>query len=95
MEKESVKSLVHPCEMVEKITYESVPVVDVALLTEIVKFPSSHKSQVSFEVCDHIRNLPEGRNASAKKIATAAEFGYNLKPGQTWVDTYTKGVDVA
>jgi len=95
MEKDPVKSLVYPCEMVEKITYESVPVVDAVSLTEITKFPSSHNSQVSFEVCDHIRNLPDGWNASAKKIATAAEHGYNLKPGQTWVYTYTKRVAVA
>ena len=42
------------------------------------------------DVTEHIRNLPEGWHASEKKIASAAEHGYNLKPGQTWVENYTK-----
>ena len=46
--------------------------------------------QGSFEVTDHIRNLPEGWRATAGKIATAAEHGYELLPGQTWVERYTK-----
>ena len=46
------------------------------------------------EVCSHIRNLQEGRHASASKIATAADNGFDLEPGQTWVESYTKG-DVA
>ena len=37
--------------------------------------------QGPFEVTDHIRNLPEGWRASAGKIATAAEHGYELLPG--------------
>ena len=95
MEKDPIKSLVYPCEMVEKITYESVPVVNAVSSTEIIKFPSNHNTQVPFDVRDHIRNLRDGWHASAKKITTAAEYGYNLKPGQTWIDTYTKGVSVA
>lgn len=46
--------------------------------------------QNSFEVTDHIRNLPEGWCASAGKIATAAEHGYELLSGQTWVERYVK-----
>jgi hypothetical protein len=46
--------------------------------------------QSPFEVTDHIRNLPEGWRASADKIATAAEHGYELLPGQTWVERYMK-----
>ena len=46
--------------------------------------------QDPFEVTDHIRNLPEGWRASAGKIATAAEHGYELLPGQTWVERYVK-----
>ena len=42
------------------------------------------------DVTEHIRNLPEGWHASEKKIASAAEHGYNLQPGQTWVENYTK-----
>lgn len=46
--------------------------------------------QNPFEVTDHIRNLPEGWRASAGKIATAAEHGYELLPGQTWIERYIK-----
>lgn len=51
--------------------------------------------QSPFEVTDHIRNLPEGWRASASKIATAAEHGYELLPGQTWVERYMKNEIVA
>lgn len=58
-------------------------------------FPEIHVTKntntVPFEVSSHIRNLSNGRQASAKKIATAVENGYVLEPGQTWVDSYTKG----
>lgn len=82
-------------EIVVGIVHEPAQVIEVASATEIIKFPSNHNSYVPFEVCEHVRNLPDGWHASAKKITTAAEYGYNLKPGQTWVDTYTKGVSVA
>lgn len=42
------------------------------------------------EVSNHIRNLPEGWNASPLKIETAQDYGFNLEQGQTWVDSYTK-----
>ena len=42
-------------------------------------------------VADHIRNLPEGWKASGNKIATAAEHGFDLHPGQTWVEHYNTG----
>ncbi|MDD3185315.1 MAG: hypothetical protein ACOX1S_14975 [Anaerostipes sp.] len=47
------------------------------------------------EVSEHLRNLPEGWNASAEKILSATEHGYQLNPGQTWVDTYTKNKVIA
>ena len=46
--------------------------------------------EVIQDVNSHIRNLPNGWNASAEKVATAAENGYSLQPGQTWVNAYTK-----
>ena len=42
----------------------------------------------SHHASKHIRNLPEGHNASAEKIATAEEHGFSLGEGQTWVDDY-------
>lgn len=44
----------------------------------------------SFDVLGHIRNLHDGWHASAAKIVAATERGYELLPGQTWVNNYTK-----
>ena len=42
-------------------------------------------------VSPHIRNLHEGYHASEDKILSAAENGFSLKEGQTWVRPYTTG----
>ena len=47
---------------------------------------------IPFDVAKHVRNLPEGWHASPEKIATALENGIELLDGQTWVDSYWKGV---
>ena len=36
----------------------------------------------------HKRKLPDGWKASPEKIATAKENGFDLQPGETWVDDY-------
>lgn len=56
----------------------------VTILREAPQFP--------YEVSDHIRSLPEGWHASPEKVATAAEHGFVLSPGQTWVENYTKAM---
>lgn len=43
-----------------------------------------------FNVSSHIRRLPEGMHASPAKELTALEHGYQLKPGETWVEAYVK-----
>ena len=80
---------------IEKFAQSSVPVTEAINPSEISAINTTRTFHKPFEVRDHIRNLNEGSRASNKKIATAAEYGYNLKPGQTWVDTYTKGAAVA
>lgn len=47
--------------------------------------------RIPHDVDSHLRNLPKGWRASAEKIATAAEHGYELLPGQTWVEAYRTG----
>lgn len=47
--------------------------------------------RIPHDVAEHLRNLPNGWKASAEKIATAAEHGYDLRPGQTWVEAYRTG----
>ncbi len=47
--------------------------------------------RAAHDVSEHVRNLPPGWNASQEKTETAADHGYNLEPGQTWVESYTTG----
>lgn len=48
-----------------------------------------------FDVCAHVRNLPEGWHASPEKLAEAAALHIILLPNQTLVDAYVKGERVA
>ncbi len=73
----------------------SEPVIDMVPVTETTVMRTTSIEQTLFDVSDHLRNLHEGWQASATKIATAAERSYNLQPGQTWVDSYLKGGIVA
>ena len=59
---------------------------------EAVTIVVRHGETIPFDVAKHIRNLPEGWHASADKIATALENGFELAEGQTWVADYMKGV---
>lgn len=67
IENSPVKVQTSSREVVESITHEPAQVVEVVSATEIIRFPSNDKTQVPFDVCDHIRNLPDGWHASAKK----------------------------
>lgn len=64
----------------------------VAKSAEACKKAARTDNVIPFEVAKHIRNLPDGWHASPGKIATALENGVTLHEGQTWVDTYWKGV---
>lgn len=63
--------------------------------TNIIDFPVVKPERTPFDVSSHLRNLPEGMSASSEKIRTALEHGFELHPGQTWVESYTKGSYVA
>lgn len=47
------------------------------------------------DVRGHVRELPTGQNASAKQLAIAAKYGCVLRPGQTFVEAYRTGGNVA
>lgn len=64
-------------------------------ISDVVVISTTHTEQIPHDVSEHIRNLHEGWKASTEKIATASERGYDLKPGQTWVEAYTKGMTAA
>ena len=51
--------------------------------------------EVPFDVCAHVRNLPEGWHASPEKLAEAAALNIILLPNQTLVDSYVKCKQVA
>ncbi|WP_379134595.1 hypothetical protein [Paenibacillus sp. sgz500958] len=80
-----------PQTTIEKIAQSSVTVKDVINPTEISVLNTTMTFQNPFEVSDHIRNLHEGWRASANKIMEAEAMGIILQPGQTLVDSYTKG----
>ena len=62
------------------------------VLEDVVTVVAQHRESLPFDVSKHIRNLPEGWHASADKVATALENGFDLAEGQTWVMHYAKGV---
>ena len=68
-----------------------VPVAEVDPVKDIVEINIITADRIPHDVVEHLRNLPEGWKASAEKIATAAEHGYDLMPGQTWVEAYRTG----
>lgn len=82
--------------LVEK-TPEAIPTVNSASNVQVMhakvieEVDILRTDKIPHDVAEHLRNLPEGWKASAEKIATAAEHGYNLRPGQTWVEAYRTG----
>ena len=62
------------------------------VLEDVVTVVAQHRESLPFDVSKYIRNLPEGWHASADKVATALENGFDLAEGQTWVMHYAKGV---
>lgn len=75
----------------EKYDYES----DYSIDYDSDNHETGIEMSFPFDVSSHIRNLPNGWEASAEKIAMAVEMGFELKPGQTWVESYVKGGDAA
>lgn len=85
LQKQMGSSSYVPIEKTEEVLYK----------TEIIGFPAKRNLLASIEVSDHLRNLPDGWQASEQKITSALEHGYHLEVGQTWVNTYTKNRVVA
>lgn len=75
--------------------FDPVVTSEVVSKTSIVEKSTCATEKIPFDVQKHIRNLHEGYHPSAEKIATAAENGIDLLDNQTWVKTYTKGLDAA
>lgn len=61
-----------------------------AVISEVNETISHRKA--AHDVASHLRNLPKGRYASPLKMATASEHGFQLSPGQTWIEAYTTGM---
>ena len=58
---------------------------------ESVVIPLHREYKEPFDVSSHIRKLHEGWKASPEKLERAAAYGIDLLPGQTLVESYTKG----
>ena len=95
IDKTPVKPVANSYGAAEDIIHESVPVIETISESQVIQFPVGRTIRSSFDVSAHTRKLPDGFQASAEKIATAAEYGYELMPGQTWVVPHTKGVSIA
>ena len=80
---------------IERLSQSSVTVIDVINPTESPVINTAMTNQNPFEVSDHIRNLHEGWRASVKKLNQAEAMGIILQPGQTMVNSYTKGIAAA
>lgn len=73
----------------------SLPEKSQLIVDDVTKIAAQHKEAIPHNVCKHIRNLPNGRHASAEKIATSLENGFELGECQTWVIEHTKGKGIA
>ena len=72
-----------------------VPVFNEVSAQDIIESRHMAINRLPHNVSEHLRNLSEGYKASQEKISTAAEHGYELLPGQTWVEGYKTGGIVA
>ncbi len=80
----------------QKKMLEEAPVcVERSVITKVSEVSIEKVSKIPHDVSKHLRNLPQGWQASPEKIATAAEYGFVLLPGQTWVNTYSTGKSAA
>ena len=70
---------------------KQMPITEVTPVKDSVEINIVTADRIPHDVAEHLRNLPEGWKASVEKIATAAEHGYDLLPGQTWVEAYRTG----
>lgn len=67
-----------------------IPVVDVISESPTVDVSKIINNGNPFPVSLHPRNLSNGRNASAEKIAQAEKIGLRLEKNQTFVNKYEK-----
>ena len=74
----SLRKLIEKKPDVISVVDNTVSITEVTPVKDIVT-----TGKIPHDVAEHLRNLPEGWKASAEKIATAAEHGYDLLPGQT------------
>lgn len=74
-----------------ELPVETIPIVEVSLAEDSVVNPTILGNKIPHDVSAHLRNLPYGQKASAGKIEAAAEHGFHLHQGQTWVKAYRTG----
>lgn len=70
-----------------RIKNDIIPHVSETAQNAFIDIPSSERI---VDVSKYARNLPMGQNASAEKLASAIQNGFDLGPHQTWVDAYSR-----
>ena len=80
---------------VEIVTPAKDDVLNNDIVSETAKSGVKVIHRAPHDVSEFIRNLPKGYNASAEKLAMAAEKGIELLPGQTIVKSYRTGGECA
>ncbi len=93
VEKKTIQSV--PLENERDTTSANIPKICEVIENKAVDDNCAPISRAPHSVIGHPRNLHEGWKASEAQIKSAAENGITLMEGQTWVNSYKTGMDVA
>lgn len=91
------KSIEKPQTKIPPNSYSDMEKITVFPTTPIVSIPEVHleTTKIPVNVCEHIRNLPDGYHPSPEKIAEALKQNIFLKPNQTLVKSHVRELNVA
>ena len=90
------KSIEKPQTKIPPNSYGDMEKITVFPTVPMVLIPEAHlETTIPVNVCEHIRNLPNGHHPSPEKVAEAIELDIILKPNQTWVKSYIRERNVA
>lgn len=98
---DTVSGLTSKTPSIETVELEQIPMtIKFDPIEEVVASPLEETandiiSRCPHDVSEHLRNLPKGYQASEEKMAEAADKGIQLLKGQTLVDAYRTGKDIA
>ncbi|MCM1023274.1 MAG: hypothetical protein NC395_04365 [Prevotella sp.] len=91
------RSIEKPQTKIPPNSYADMEKITVLPIAPTVSIPKIHleTTKIPVNVCEHIRNLPNGYHPSPAKIAEAIERDITLKPNQTLVKSHIRECNVA